>query len=766
MVRIFKIRYVALALIMVLSHASCENNQKDQLNNDAASAHPNLVATKLGFDLIKNNLGKYSLIDDSVQEMKEYVDAEIDKEKVFPMPTDPSGGYSHEKHKQNYLMMYQAGMLYQVLGDKKYSDYVLEMLMGYVELYPKLSLHPNGKSYSPGKIFWQGLNDAAWLIHIVQAYDCVYSELSEEEINAIESKLIKPHADFLSIGSPKMFNRIHNHGIWLNAAVGMAGYVLEDKELIDRALYGAPIDQTLEIYKNIDYNDPTLKGFDPERPAGYFMQLDNLFSPDGYFTEGPYYQRFSIWPFVLLAQTIENHDPDMKIFEYRDAIIKKALYTALQLSNTNGDFFPFNDALKGMSFTSPELILALDIVYQNYDEDPELLDIAAQQGRIVFSEGGFKVAKDVAEGKSKPFMWKSVNLGDGADGKQGGVGILRHGPSSDQLTQIMRYTSHGLAHGHYDKLTQLLYDNGNEIFQDYGASRWVAVILKRGGRYLPENTTWAKQTIAHNTVIIDEKSHFNGDINLSSEHHSELYFYDASNDDYQVMSAKESNAYPGIQMHRTFAMITDKRLKKPFVLDILNIESESKHQMDLPFHYLGEIMNLSFDHKVMTDQLSPLGDSNGYQHLWLTGKGKSKEEQAKFTWLNNGRFYTITTVTNENTELLMCRLGANDPEYNLRRDPSFIIRQKEAKNHTFVSVVEPHGSKSLTREIVTNPYGDIKKLKVVYKDADYIAVEVTVENEILRIILALNNNDLTKVHKISIEGAEHEWEGPYMQLFY
>ena len=72
-----------------------------------------------------------------------------------------------------------------MLGDKKYSDYVIEMLNGYVALFPKLPLHPDGKSYSPGKFFWQGLNDAAWLIHVVQAYDCVFPELSEVEKEAV-----------------------------------------------------------------------------------------------------------------------------------------------------------------------------------------------------------------------------------------------------------------------------------------------------------------------------------------------------------------------------------------------------------------------------------------------------------------------------------------------------------------------------------------------------------------------------------------------------
>lgn len=764
-VKTYKKTYLLVALILTVSFISCEKNSKETTTQESSLAHPNLVSTAKGMVLIKNNLGQYPLIDNSIKEMKDYVDAEILKEKDFPIPKDPSGGYTHEKHKKNYLTMYRAGMLFQVLGDEKYSRYVKEMLLGYAELIPTLGLHPNGKSYSPGKIFWQGLNDAMWMVHVAQAYDCVYYEFTDQERNLVKENVLKNMGEFLSVGSPKMFNRVHNHGIWLNAAVGLTGYALNDEVLIKRALYGAEIDKTLETFKTVDYNDPELKGFDEDRPAGYYMQLDNLFSPDGFFTEGPYYQRFSIWPFMLMAQTIENNDPDIRIFEYRNSILKKALYTALQLSNTDGSFFPFNDALKGMDFTSPELTLALNIVYQNYEEDPQLLDIAIKQNQVVLSEGGYKVAKHVSEDKAIPFIWKPVNLGDGADGKHGGVGILRDGPSSDQLCQIMRYTSHGLAHGHYDKLGQALYDNGNEILQDYGASRWVAVILKRGGRYLPENTTWAKQTIAHNTLVVDEKSHFNGDINVSSKHHSELYIYDDSQETHQIISAKENNAYPGIQMHRTFAMITDKRLEKPFVLDVFNIKSKSKHQFDLPFHYKGEFMKLSFDHEVMTDELKPLGEKNGYQHLWLLGKGKTKDSQAKFTWLNDGRFYTLTTTSDQNTEFLICRLGANDPEFNLRPDPSFIIRQKDAKNHTFVSVVEPHGSKSLTREIVTNPYGNVKQLEVVYQDENYIAVDILVQDENLRVILALNDSDTKKEHELIVEEKPYRWMGPYMQSF-
>jgi len=108
-------------------HTTVENNEPTK-NNELT--HPNLVATVQGINLIKANLGKYPLLDNAIKDMKGLVGEELTKEKDFPISKDPSGGYSHEKHKSNYLMMYRAGMLYQVLGEKKYANYVKEMLLG------------------------------------------------------------------------------------------------------------------------------------------------------------------------------------------------------------------------------------------------------------------------------------------------------------------------------------------------------------------------------------------------------------------------------------------------------------------------------------------------------------------------------------------------------------------------------------------------------------------------------------------------------------
>ena len=80
--------------------------------------------------------------------------------------------------------------------------------------------------------------------------------------------------------------------------------------------------------------------------------------------------------------------------------------------------------------------------------------------------------------------------------------------------------------------------------------------------------------------------------------------------------------------------------------------------------------------------------------------------------MNNYKFYTLTSVTNTNDELLFTRIGANDPEFNLRRDPALILRRKNTKNTLFVSTIEAHGNYSPVSESAVNSKSSIKELKV------------------------------------------------------
>jgi oligo-alginate lyase len=722
-----------------------------------AQQHPSLVLTQKGVKEIRANLGKAPLFDTSLAEVKKEVDAEIALGIAIPIPKDFSGGYTHERHKKNFLIMQKAGVLYQILNDKKYATYVKDMLMEYTKLYPTLPLHPQERSYARGKLFWQALNDSNWLVYVSQAYDCVYDFIDAKDRAYIEKELFKPFADFISTGSPQFFNRVHNHSTWGNVAVGMIALVMDDAALLDRALHGLKVDTLPAGMKDNDGGLIKKEG----QKTGFLANVDEPFSPDGYYNEGPYYQRYAMYPFIIFAEALQNKKPDLKIFEYKNGILLKSVSALLNLTNSAGEFFPLNDGQKGMSIYSRELVTAVDIAYLYGGKDASLLSIAEKQGRVTLDNSGMAVALAIKNKLAKPFDKKSINLSDGSDGKQGGVAIIRNKNNDDELTLVMKYSSQGSSHGHFDKLSFSYYNNSSEILQDYGLARFVNIEQKGGGNYLKENTTWAKQTIAHNTIVQNETSHFNGDFEKGNEFSSKKYLYDVSNPKVQIISATEDNAYLGTKMHRTMVLLETEGYEKPFLLDIFQVDSKTANQYDLPFYYLGQEMSVNFKYET-PKTLEPLGTGSGYQHLWKEGVGKATTENTTFSWFHEGSFYTLTSATQEGDELVLVRLGANDPSFNLRRDPGIIIRKKNTQKATFVNVIETHGSYSPVTEIALNASSSIAKLELVYQDDKYIGV--TIENKngsVMLFLLATSNNLDTQKHTIEIKGKAYSWAGTY-----
>jgi hypothetical protein len=725
--RYLKIFFQIFLLIFFLSFVSF-----------AQKNHPNLVLTKKGVENIKANLGKLPLFDKSFGEARLKVEQAISSPIDVPIPKDPGGGYTHEKHKQNYNEMYLAGILFQVTGDEKYAVFIKNMLDKYANMYPGLSLHPQKKDQTPGKLFWQSLNETVWLLHSIQAYDCIYGWLSNEVREKYEQNIFIPMAKFFSEKLHHEFDLIHNHGTWMVASVGMTAFVLNKPELIEKSLYGS----------------------NKKEKGGFLAQLRLLFSPDGYYTEGGYYVRYALWPFFIFAESIQNNLPELKIYEYRDQILKKAFYSALQMTYTNGAFMPINDALKEKTFLSTELVYALNFVFERYERELSLLKIAKLQNRVTLTDGGLEVAKALAEAKELPdFNWHSVEYKDGPNGDEGGVGILRWGEKNDMETLLFKYSAHGLSHGHFDKLSFLFYDQGREIIQDYGAARFLNVEQKAGGRYLPENKSFAMQTIAHNTVTVDEKSHFKGRQEISEKFHSERYCFYADNLNFQYMSAKDNHAYDGVKMHRTFLMVYDRNFLRPVIIDVFKLTADKEHQYDLPYYYMGHFISTNFDYKPFISERKAVGEKNGYQHLWKTAEGKS-DGTSNFTWLNGERYYSITSNTDENTQIIFAQIGANDPNFNLRNEEAIIFRTK-AKDHVFATVIEPHGEFNPTLEYSFNSYSAFEKIDVIHTDDELIIISIDGKKNLnWTCFIVSNDPSKDKIHSFELGGEKYSWTGP------
>ncbi len=671
------------------------------------------------------------LFDETIKNLRARIEASMEAGVPVPQPIDAGGGYAHEQHKKNGKTIYEAGMLYRLTGDARYRDFATAILEDYAALYPTLGLHPERKGQAPGKLFWQGLNETVWLVYAIQGYEAIRPDLDEAARANIEAGVIRPMAEFLSDGSRQTFDRIHNHGTWAAAAVGMTGYVLGDRDMIDKALLG----------------------LDKSGNAGFLKQLDMLFSPDGYYAEGPYYQRYALMPFVLFAQAIERHEPDRKIFERRDGVLMKAIFATIQQTYA-GRFFPINDAIREKGLNTAELRYALAIAYDRTG-DPTLLDIAWMLDQVVPTPEGRALSDALAAGKAKPFPFKSMLLRDGADGQAGALAILRSGPEPDAAALVFKATSQGMGHGHFDRLGLLYFDNGDEVVADYGAARFLNVEPKDGGRYLPENESWAAQTIAHNTLVVDQASHFGGNWERSEKSATKILAFGEAGGS-QFAAAEIDTAYEGVTIRRAVALVPRDN-DASFIIDVVRAHSATSHIYDLPVHFKGQLIETGFEMDHAVDMMVPLGEASGYQHLWKRAQSEAIPGLSHLSWLVADQFYTLTFKASAPLTAYLTELGANDPNNNLRSEQAIILRA-HARETDLVSVYEPNGLYDNDEEVTVFDGGSVTSIASEARDGVTIYSIGTKADGSIHLLFA-DDTDAALTHSLQLDGKPVMWTG-------
>lgn len=128
------------------------------------------------------------------------VDAVITDGLQVPTPKDMAGGSTHEVHKRNWKTLRDAGALYRLTGEEKYAEFLRDALLQYAAVYRSWPTHPTNRSYATGRIFWQCLNDANWLVYVSEGYADIYDWLSPADREKINNDLFRPRS-------------VHQHGM-------------------------------------------------------------------------------------------------------------------------------------------------------------------------------------------------------------------------------------------------------------------------------------------------------------------------------------------------------------------------------------------------------------------------------------------------------------------------------------------------------------------------------------------------------------------------
>lgn len=457
------------------------------------------------------------------------------------------------------------------------------------------------------------------------------------------------------------------------------------------------------------YVELALDGLAGDRlTGGYLAEISLLFAPSGYCIEGPYYHRFAMRALLIFAE----------------ALIAAAVYNA------------------------------------RYGDEPAVQALARQQGQVWVHPAalGLAAAADALSSDAPPF-WPSVELNEGPAGDKGAQGFLRAKAADGDITQVvMNYGQHGMDHGHFDTLGITLFNRGAEVLREYGFARWLNVEPKFGGRYLPENVSWARQTLAHNGVVVDRQCQNDGDRERADRVHGLPHFFSGSGP-VQAMSAMANDHFAGVAMQRSLLLVSHPLLATPVLVDPFRLRSEAEHDYDYTVQYAGQIIETSAPVEYNRTQWSALGDSNGYQHMMGVVRS-TVSEPGRVTWLQGQRFNTWLSATSEG-ELLFAQLGASDAAFNLRRDTTLILRQR-GRNHLFASAFETHGYFDEPSERCHGARGTLTQIGVIGHDNQGSVVELLGPTLHLRLMVS-NVAGVTPAteHAVSIAGTTYRWTGGY-----
>jgi hypothetical protein len=231
---------------------------------------------------------------------------------------------------------------------------------------------------------------------------------------------------------------------------------------------------------------------------------------------------------------------------------------------------------------------------------------------------------------------------------------------------MVDYGPHGDHHGHPDKLNITLFANNREVLADVG----------RISYSVPEYTTWARTSVAHNTVILDGADQ-------RPDTGQCLYFADTPA--FAACLVASDGAYPGTALRRLL-VLTDTCL-----VDVFTVKSARVHRIDWAVHARG---TLTTD-PPLAPRTEPLGTKAGYQHLTDLREGRA----SRFTLALDHHTYAILTCDDDGTVVTGTGIGSQ-----LHERVPFILRRREARDATFITVYDLTGTavRAVSRTPTTN----------------------------------------------------------------
>lgn len=550
-------------------------------------------------------------------------------------------------HHRYTSQLQDLGLAYALTGAPRYAQRARDIFLAYAEKYPRYRIHDvkGGDGRSGGKRFAQTLDEAVDLVRVAWAYDLIFNTLSAQERELIERDFLRPSVEVIARNPMGK----SNWQSWHNAGIAAVGFCLGDEPMVHAALD------------------------DPENGFRYQMQASVL--SDGSWYEGaPSYHFYALSALAYTAEAAARSGINLHEHpRYR------ALFDApLSLVYPDLRFPALNDADR-FSLGGQERLYEAASARFGDGRYAAVIDRGNRQSIEALLWGAESIPADAT------LRLESVNL-DGL-----GCAILRDDTGPDGRYLLLDYGPHGGGHGHPEKLQILLYGLGQELAPDAG----------RLAYSVPLHRTWYRQTLAHNTIVVDGKSQ------APTEGKLVLFHRD---DGFQAVRAVATEAYEGVTLDRTVIMTPG------YILDVCRARSDQPHMYDWVYHNAGRVRYDGETSAVST----PLAREEGYQHLGGLRRAETTG-MWRAVWEVEGGQVRLTAADGCGpAEVFLADAPGQPPT---TRMPLVICRRK-GEGAVFVSVIEltrqghrvrsaalkgwvgPPGARGLSVEVVTGDGAD------------------------------------------------------------
>ena len=536
-------------------------------------------------------------------------------------------------------MAFKLALLWQVDQDQICRARVEEILLGYARRYADYESGTDPRPVARGRVTFQSLDEAVWLIPLVRAYDLVRASFDVAAQKQVETKLLRPAARHIA---EQKYRSIHNIECWHNAAIGAVGICLDEAALVRLAV---------------------------EEEFGFRHQLAEGVRADGLWWEGSSsYHFYALTALLSHAQVAEVADPSLRRAERLQQMFQTPVELAapdLRLPATNDCWF-FTSLVADVCHGVPQAADLYEVAYGWYGDlkFARVLECNYRQRPRACVEA-------LLYGRERPRETAEFGVGGGTNLEPSGLALLRAGDLTMQNYLLLKYGPHGGGHGHPDKLGISFYANGYPLSPDLGTP----------GYGMDLHESWYRQTLSHNTVVVDGRSQPEAEGQLQA-------FERGENSDFAFADARvewRESPYEGVSMRRLILWT------ETYFIDVFQVECECERQLDWACRFKAD---LQAQQGLSTGAAVRL-EGDGYEHVSVP-VAATAVGPVRLQWGLPEGHVDLFLPCEQDTRIIQGQVPFNPAA----EQSALLIRRRRARSTTFVALVHPWTGEPVVEEVL------------------------------------------------------------------